>query len=235
MRDIIRPLAAEFFGTFAFVFVAAGAVVIDAHVGGGLGILGIASAQAIVFAVMVTATMSISGGHLNPAVTFGLWLAKKIDSRSAASYAVSQVLAGVTAAVVVRWLFPSVAGEVTGFGVPRISGTLTGTEALFVEAVLTLFLVSAVFGTAVSPNAPKVGGFGIGLVLLFDFVIGGPLTGAALNPARAFGPAVIAQEWHGHFIYWAGPLLGGAAAALLWAGLLLPRRENGEEKKRPPQ
>lgn len=233
MRDTIRPLVAEFLGTFAFVFVGAGAVVIDAHVGGGLGLLGIASAHAIVFAVMVTATMNISGGHLNPAVTFGLWLAKKIDSRSAASYAVSQVLAGLTAAVFVRWLFPSVAGQVTGFGVPRISGTLTGTEALFVEAVLTLFLLSAVFGTAVAPNAPKVGGFGIGLVLLFDFLVGGPLTGAAVNPARAFGPAVIAQEWHGHYIYWAGPFLGAAVAALLWAGLLLPRAANHAEKKGP--
>jgi aquaporin Z len=131
----------------------------------------------------------------------------------------------VVAAVLVRWLFPAGAGEITGFGVPRISGTLTGTEALVVEAVLTLFLVSAVFGTLVSREAPKVGGFGIGLVLLFDILVGGPLTGAAVNPARAFGPAVLAQEWHGHYIYWAGPILGGAAAALLWAGLLLPRNE----------
>jgi aquaporin Z len=225
MRDTIRPLAAEFLGTFAFVFIGAGAVVIDAHMGGGLGILGIASAHAIVFAVMVTATMSISGGHLNPAVTFGLWLAKKIDTRMGALYVMAQVLAGVVAAVLVRWLFPAGAGEITGFGVPRISGTLTGTEALVVEAVLTLFLVSAVFGTLVSREAPKVGGFGIGLVLLFDILVGGPLTGAAVNPARAFGPAVLAQEWHGHYIYWAGPILGGAAAALLWAGLLLPRNE----------
>lgn len=227
MQVTIRPLAAEFLGTFALVFIGAGSVVMDAHTGGGLGLLGIASAHAIVLAVMVTATMSISGGHLNPAVTFGLWLAKKIDTPMGASYVATQIAAGLLAALCVRLLFPAMAGEVTGFGVPRMSGTLTGTEALVIEAVLTLFWVSAVFGTAVSPDGPKVGGFAIGLVLLFDILVGGPMTGAAVNPARAFGPALVAQEWHGHYVYWAGPLLGGAAAALLWAGLLLPKRKAG--------
>lgn len=230
MREILRPLAAEFLGTFAFVFVGAGAVVIDAHTGGGLGLLGIATAHAVVFAVMVTATMNISGGHLNPAITFAVWLARRMDSKLGGLYVLTQLLAGILAALMVRWLFPVVAAEVTGYGVPRISGTLLGTEALVIEAVLTLFLVSAVFGTAIAPDAPKMGGFAIGLVLLFDILAGGPLTGAAVNPARAFGPALIAQEWHGHFVYWAGPLLGGAAAAALWAGLLLPR--TGKEKPR---
>lgn len=231
MHALARPLAAEFLGTFAFVFIGAGAVVADAHTGGGLGLAGIALAHAIVFAVMVTTTMPISGGHLNPAVTFGVWLAKKIDTQTGAFYIATQVGAAVIAALMVRWLYPDLAGQVTGYGVPRISGTLTGTEALVIEALLTLFLVSAVFGTAISPEAPKVGGFGIGLVLLFDILAGGPLTGAAMNPVRAFGPALVAQEWHGHYVYWAGPLLGGAAAGLLWAGLLLPRgREAGGAK-----
>lgn len=227
MRDTIRPLAAEFLGTFALVFIGAGSVVVDAHLAGGLGVLGIASAHAIVMAVMVTATMAISGGHLNPAVTFGAWLAKQIDTRHGLLYIATQLAAGIVAALGVRWLLPAIAGEVTGYGVPRISGTLSGIEALLIEALLTLFLVSAVFGTAISSAAPRVGGFAIGLVLLFDILVGGPMTGAAVNPARALGPALAAGEWHGHYIYWAGPFLGGAAAAALWAGLLLPRAKEG--------
>ncbi len=90
--------------------------------------------------------------------------------------------------------------------------------------MLTFFLVSAVFGTMVNADAPKLGGFGVGLVLLFDILVGGPLTGAAANPARAFGPALVSGQWVGHSVYWVGPILGGLAAALLWEYVLLPRR-----------
>jgi glycerol uptake facilitator-like aquaporin len=112
------------------------------------------------------------------------------------------------------------AGGVSGYGVPRISGLITDTQAVLIEAVLTLFLVSAVFGTAVSKEAPRVGGFGIGLVLLFDILVGGPLTGAAMNPARAFGPALVGGQWTGHIIYWIGPLLGAAVAGVVWKWMM---------------
>ena len=102
-------------------------------------------------------------------------------------------------------------------------------KAIGIEAILTFFLVSAVFGTAVSSQAPKVGGFGIGLVLLFDILVGGPLTGAAMNPARALGPALVAGEWVGQAVFWVGPLLGGAVAALVWGKVLLPKEDEGGE------
>ena len=89
--------------------------------------------------------------------------------------------------------------------------------------MLTFFLVSAVFGTCVNADAPKVGGFGVGLVLVFDILVGGPLTGAAMNPARAFGPALVAGQWVAHVVYWVGPILGGIVAALLWEHVLLPQ------------
>jgi MIP family channel proteins len=225
MRPILRPLAAEFLGTFALVFIGAGVVVVDAAEGGALGLEAIALAHALVLAVMVTATMNISGGHINPAVTVGLWVARKIDGKMAGLYVLTQVVAAVAAALLVRALFPPLAGEVTGYGVPRISAEFTFMDAVWVEAILTFFLVSAVFGTAASSQAPRVGGFGIGLVLLFDILVGGPLTGAAVNPARAFGPALVAQEWHGHAVFWIGPVLGGLAAGVLWRYLLLPREE----------
>jgi aquaporin Z len=232
-RTYVRPFVAEFLGTFALVFIGAGAVVVDAAKGGALGLTGIALAHATVLAVMVTALMTISGAHFNPAVTFAVWMASRINLGRAALYLVAQLLGAVAAAALVKALAPSMAGEVTSYGVPRIAGDITLTKAMFIEAVLTLFLVSAVFGTAVSSEAPKVGGFGIGLVLLFDILVGGPLTGAAMNPARAFGPALIANDWHGHAAYWIGPLLGAAVATIIWAKILLPSEleETGEKRK----
>jgi aquaporin Z len=217
----LRTLTAEFLGTFALVFVGAGAVVTDAARDGAVGLIGIALAHALVLAVMVTATMRISGGHLNPAVTFGLWLANRVDIKTAGAYVLVQLVGGVAGALLVMALFPQVAGEISGYGVPRIAVDVDIIEAILIEAVLTFFLVSAMFGTVVASDAPPVGGFGVGLTLLFGIIVGGPMTGAALNPARAFGPALIAGEWTGHATFWIGPLLGGAVAAFLWGKVLL--------------
>ncbi len=223
MSAKLRPLTAEFIGTFGLVFIGAGSIVVN-EASGALGLLGIALAHAIVLSVMVTALMRISGAHFNPAVTFGLWLANKIDAKDAGFYVLTQLVAAVVAALLVKTLLPSMAGEVTGYGVPRIASDVDLIQAILIEAILTFFLVSAVFGTAVSPEAPSgIGGFGIGLVLLFDILVGGPLTGAAMNPARAFGPAAIANDWVGQGAYWIGPLLGGAVAALVWGKVLLPK------------
>ena len=225
MSAKLRPLTAEFIGTFGLVFIGAGSIVVN-EASGALGLLGIALAHAIVLSVMVTALMRVSGAHFNPAVTFGLWLANKIEAKDAGLYVLTQLVAAVVAALLVKTLLPSVAGEITGYGVPRIASDVDLIQAILLEAILTFFLVSAVFGTAVSPEAPSgIGGFGIGLVLLFDILVGGPLTGAAVNPARAFGPAAIANDWLAQAAYWIGPLLGGAVAALVWGKVLLPRRE----------
>jgi aquaporin Z len=223
MSTTLRQLTAEFLATLALVFIGAGAVVVDTASGGDVGQVGVALAHALVLAVMVTAIMPISGGHVNPAVTFALWLARKIESRRAALYVTAQLAGATAGAFLLKALFPTGAGDATGWGVPRISPFITYPQAIVLEAVLTVFLVSAVFGTAVSPSAPKIGGFGIGLVLLFDILAAGPLTGAAMNPARAFGPAVAANDWHAQGAYWVGPLLGAAVAALLWGWFLLPR------------
>ncbi len=227
----LRPLTAEFIGTFGLVFIGGGSVVVNEARSGALGLSGIALAHALVLAVMVTALMRISGAHFNPAVTLGIWLTNKIDAKDAGLYVVTQLIAAVVAALLIKELLPAVAGEIAGYGTPRIAGDIDFVKAIVIEAILTLFLVSAVFGTAVSSEAPSgIGGFAIGLVLLFDILVGGPLTGAAMNPARAFGPALIAGEWVGHAAYWVGPLLGGAAAALVWGKVLLPKEEDGGEK-----
>lgn len=225
MGGKLRPLTAEFIGTFGLVFIGAGSIVVN-EASGALGLLGVALAHAMVLSVMVTALMRISGAHFNPAVTFGLWLANKIEAKDAGLYVLTQLVAAVVAALLVKTLLPSVAGEITGYGLPRIASNVDLIQAILLEAILTFFWVSAVFGTAVSPEAPSgIGGFGIGLVLLFDILVGGPLTGAAMNPARAFGPAAIANDWIGQGAFWIGPLLGGAVAALVWGKVLLPKDE----------
>ena len=224
MPSLARRLTAEALGTFGLVFIGAAVVVVNGGFpNSGIGLLGIALAHAVVLSVMVTATMTISGGHLNPAVTAGLLVARRIDAGSAAAYIVAQLVAAVIAAVLVKLLLPPHAVRAALLGVPVIASSVSLGQAIGIELVLTFFLVSAVFGTAVSPDAPRVGGFGIGLVLLFDILVGGPLTSAAMNPARAFGPALVAGTWVGQLVYWIGPIVGGILAALLWEYVLLPR------------
>lgn len=224
MPSLARRLVAEALGTFAFVFVGAAVVVVNGGFpNSGIGLLGIALAHAVALSVMITATMTISGGHLNPAVTLGLLATRRIDPVSAAAYIVTQLVAAVGAAFMVKALLPIGAVRSALVGVPVIAGSMSLSQAIGLELILTFFLMSAVYGTAVSPDAPRVGGFGIGLVLLFDILVGGPLTGAAMNPARAFGPALVSGEWVGHIVYWIGPVAGAVLAAVLWEYGLLPR------------
>jgi MIP family channel proteins len=224
MPSLSRRLVAEGLGTFGLVFVGAAVVVVNGGFpNSGIGLLGIALAHAVVLSVMITATMTISGGHLNPAVTLGLLATRRIDPASAVAYVVTQLAAAVVGAFMVKALLPIGAVRSALVGVPVIAGSMSLSQAIGVELILTFFLMSAVYGTAVSPDAPRVGGFGIGLVLLFDILVGGPLTGAAMNPARAFGPALVSGEWVGHIVYWVGPIAGALLAAVLWEYLLLPR------------
>lgn len=222
-----RTLTAEFIGTFALVFFGAGSIVAD-QAYGGLGLIGIALANATVLAVMVTMLIRISGAHFNPAVTVALWLANRTDVKTGAAYVVMQMVGAAAAAFLLKGLMPQVAAGVTGLGVPRVADGIDPIRAILLEATMTFFLVSAYLG-ATSSERPAVNGFGIGLVLLFATLVGGPVTGAALNPARAFGPALAADEWLGHAFYWIGPMLGGAAAALVWGKLLLGASDTGPE------
>ena len=224
MPSLVRRLVAEALGTFGLVFVGAAVVVVNGGFpNSGIGLLGIALAHAVVLSVMITATMTISGGHLNPAITIGLLATRRISAGLAAAYVVTQLAAAVVGAFLVKALFPVGAVRSALVGVPVIAGSMSLSQAIGLELILTFFLMSAVYGTAVSPDAPRVGGFGIGLVLLFDILVGGPLTGAAMNPARAFGPALVSGEWVGHGVYWVGPVAGAVLAALLWEHFLMPR------------
>lgn len=219
----IRPLVAEFVATALFVFVGAGAVVMNAATSNALGALGVSLANGVALAIAITATMRISGGHVNPAVTVGLWVAGRIPGRSVGTYIVAQLLGALAGALCVRLLLPPAAAQLAVYGAPALAASATLMQGVWIEALLTFFLLSAVFGTVVATDAPAVGGFAIGLTVSVGALIAGPISGAAFNPARAFGPAIISGDLHGQVVYWAGPLLGAVVAGLLWKLVLLPR------------
>ena len=219
----LRPLVAEFVGTALFVFLGVSSVVVNAATNGSIGGVGVALSHGLAMAIIVSMTMSISGGHINPAVSVALWLAQKIDGRTLGQYVAAQLLGGVVGALLLKGFLPAVAGRVVSLGTPQLTGAMGLFGGIGLEAVLTFFLVCAVFGTAVSSQAPKIGGFGIGLAITVCVLAAGPFTGAAMNPARAFGPALVAWEWHGQAVYWLGPLIGATVAGALWKFVLLPK------------
>ncbi len=209
---------AEFFATFGLVFIGAGAVVMNEVTQGALGLVGIALAHGLVLMSMIYATGHISGAHVNPAVTVAMWINKKIESQKAIFYIVAQLAGAALAAFLLLFLFPSAPAHL---GVPDLGSGFGLMRGIAVEAILTFFLVFVIFNVAVDKRAPAaIYGFAIGLVLTFDILFGGPLTGAAMNPARAFGPALASGYWATQLVYWVGPLLGAIAAALAYKYLL---------------
>lgn len=217
----LRAPVAEFVGTTLFVLVGAGSIV--SNVSGAAGSLGVAIAHGVGLALLVTIMMPISGGHLNPAVSVALWIGDQIDAKTLARYVGAQVLGAIAGALLIKGLFPASMVRISSLGTPQLSGAVGLFEGIALEALFTFMLVSAVYGTAVSSQAQRVAGFAIGLTVLVCALGGGVLTGAAMNPARAFGPALVSWTWQAQSVYWIGPLLGAAAAAALWKYLLLPR------------
>jgi MIP family channel proteins len=222
MRDSIRHFAAEFVGIFALVVVGGAALINVQSRGSGAGLLEVALAHGLILAVMVTATMRISG-HFNPAVTLGFLVTRRIEPVMAGVYIVAQLLGAMLAAYALRALFPEADAMAARLGGQAVASNISGGQAIGLEALATFFLVFTVFGTAVDPNAPRVGGLAIGLAMTAGILAIGPLTGGSMNPARSFGPAVASGIFEGQVVYWTGPILGGLAAALLYDTLFLRR------------
>jgi aquaporin TIP len=215
-----KALIAEFVGTFTLIFVGVGAIAANHMSDGSLGLTGIALAHGLAIAVMVSATGAVSGGHLNPAVTFGLLLGRKIGASSAVGYWIAQCLGAVVAAALVKMAFPAEALSAVGMGTPALGAGITPGMAVIAELITTFFLVFVVYGTAVDPRAPKVGGLFIGLTVALDIMAIGPISGAAMNPARHLGPALLGGGLQDTWIYWVGPMAGGALAGLLYTNTL---------------
>jgi len=218
-----RPLLAEFIGTALFVFIGAASIVVNAMTARGVTALGIALAHGIGMVVLISALMGISGAHFNPAVSLGLLVAGKIEPRTCGRYVLAQLVGAVVGALAVKAIFPATAVNAVSAGTPQLSLNIGLAQGIALEAVFTFFLVSSVFGTAVSPEAPKIGGLGIGLAIFVAALVIGGLTGGAINPARAFGPALVSWTWHSQAVYWIGPLAGGVVAGWVWKAFLLPK------------
>ena len=210
-KETQAKLYAEGIATFALTFIGAGSIWV---VGGDL--LAVAAAHGIILAVMVTATMNISGGHVNPAITVGMMASNRITPKLGMQYIAAQLAGAVLAGGI---LYSIGAG---GVGIPAPGDSIievTTQQAILIEAVLTFLLMTVIMGTAVDDRAPAgIAGFGIGLVVMADILMGGPLTGAAMNPARWAGVWVFGDMENNIdlIIYTVGPIMGALLGVLLW-------------------
>jgi aquaporin Z len=230
----VRPLVAEFIGPFALVFLGAGSILTAASQGYGDGgtLVMVALAHGLAIGLMIAAAGHISGGHYNPAVTVGMFIAGKIGLVKGIAYIAVQLLGAVIAAVILKQLFDesNINFDIT---VPTINyagdtdGVIIGrTNAFIIEFILTFFLVYVISGVALDPRgAHAIAPLAIGLTITADILLGGPLTGAAMNPARSFGPALVAGDWTDAWLYWVAPIAGGIAASIVQNFILIPRRE----------
>jgi aquaporin Z len=226
MSNRIAPkLLAEFIGTFALIFIGAGA---GAVVGDGVGLPGliaIAFAHGLTVMAFAFAYGSVSGGHFNPSVTVGVLAAGAMGVGEAIGYIVSQLIGGVAGALLLRTVL---GGAATGLGMPALahnlalgatSLTITPEAGFMIEAVLAFFLVTVVLSTAVAGRAGNLAPLAIGMTLTLNIIMGGALTGAAFNPARALGPMVATGNFSDAWLYLAAPIVGAIVAAILHTGL----------------
>lgn len=221
-QSLWKAALAEAVGAFTLIFIGAGSILADQLSGGKVGLAGIALAHGLAIATMVSATGHISGGHLNPAVTAGFVAAGRLPVGHGLVYVVSQLSGASVAAFLLTASFPEAVRQAAHLGTPALGPGITPGVGIVVEAILTFFLVFVVFGVAVDVRGPHgVAGLLIGLVIAMDILAGGVLTGAAMNPARAFGPALFAGFWDNQAVYWIGPLIGGILAAWIYERMLL--------------
>ncbi len=225
MNVSIKSCLAELVGTFTLCFVGAGAIIMDSHTGGGVGLVGIALAHGLALSVAVTSTMNISGGQINPAITLGLMSIGKEKSTQGIANILSQLIGGAIGGLLLVLLFPAAAVEAAKVGTPVLAGEIGTGKGIAIEAIGTFLLALAVFGTAVGSKAPKgMAGFGIGLTLGCVILAIGPLTGAALNPARHFGTAIFAGEFSPMLAYWIGPSVGAIISMQVCSRILEVRK-----------
>jgi MIP family channel proteins len=228
MNEDTRSALAELIGTFTLVFIGAGA---GATAGlSGIGIQGVALAHGVALLVIVYAWGSVSGAHVNPAVTLGVAAAGRMSWGKAIMYWIAQFVGAIAAAFLLKWLLAadSNLGQTIGTLTPSANAPGDPSKVIVIEAILTFFLLCAVFASGIFGRNGNVAGIAIGLVLTMDILAGGLLTGASMNPARTLGPAIAAGELSYVWMYFVGPAIGGLAGGLLYNSVFLP-----EEQKAP--
>jgi MIP family channel proteins len=205
-QDTLRRAVAEFVGTFTLIFIGGGAGIVS-----GQNLVAVGLANGLAIGIMVTNLGHISGGHFNPAITLGFLSTKRITRQLAIVYWIAQFGGAFVAAGILRGFFHK---AIIG-AVPH-SPVFGAGKGVLLELIMTFFLVWAVWATAVDPRGAfkAIAGLAIGLTITIDVYMGGPLTGAAMNPARAFGPEIWSGNWGEGWIYYVGPSLGALVAAL---------------------
>lgn len=236
-RSRFDKYLAEAIGTFALVFVGAGTVIMESHTGashaavseGKVGLLGIALAHGMILSAMIYALGATSGAHFNPAVSFAMWLRRRLEPRDLGSYVASQLGGAVVAALLLAVLFPDEVA-LAGLGTPALAPRVSIFKGLVLEAIITFFLVLVILlSTREKKGAGEFAGLAIGATLVALILFAGPITGAGANPARYFGPALIAGRLGELVTFVAGPMFGAAAAAFLCGWLA--RGENAESEE----
>lgn len=210
-----RPrLLAEAVGTFMLVVIGPGAAAVDLHTGGAVSHVGVALSFAFVILAGVYALGHISGAHFNPAVTVGFWLSGRFPRRELLPYILAQLSGATAGGVLLRAILGTDSrAAATVPHIPAASG-------LVIEIVLTFFLMLVIMAVATDHRvASPAAGLAVGLTVGFDAMMGGPLTGASMNPARTFGPAIATGVWDAHWLYWLGPLLGASLAVVTYGYL----------------
>lgn len=227
MYKLPQKLVAEFIGTFTLIFIGVGSICADQYLTAagksGIGLLGIAVAYGLAMGIMVTAMGHISGGHYNPAITIGFWVTRRLSTFQTIFYWAAQLLGAAAAAYMIKAIVSDTVWQPVALGTPALATDFTRTHAMALEAVGTFFLVLVVFATLVDAKGAfnKIAGFAIGLTITVDILVAGPFTGVAMNPARAFGPALASNHWANHGVYWLGPLIGGVIASFLYDRIFL--------------
>lgn len=223
-REALQQAVAEFIGPFALVFLGAGSIIMT----GGDNLVAIALAHGLAIGIMVAAAGHISGGVYNPAITVGLWIAGQLTNARAAIYVISQLLGGVVAALALLVVFDSGDIDAVQLGVPALGAGISQGQAIVGELILTFFLMFVIFGTAVDQRSEKsIAPMAIGLTITADIFALGAVTGAAMNPARHFGPALVEGVWADWFVWWIGPIVGAAIAAAVYNWVLLDEEVPG--------
>ena len=211
---------AELVGTFVFVLVGAGSAISTQYLLGSTPgfpqLIAVAFANGLGLAVAVSATINISGGSLNPAVTLAVLLARKMSLKAAIVYIIAELVGATLAGVILILSLPTTAGNAVHWGAPTLSPDITLFQGLLLESVMTFFLVIVIFGTAVDLRAPKIAGLAIGLTVVADVFLGGPFTGAAMNPARASGPMIAGLFFNNWYVWWIAPIIGALLGAVVY-------------------
>jgi MIP family channel proteins len=215
-----KALIAEFIGTFAIVFITVGAIVSDHLTNGAVGLTGMALASGFAVAVMTGVTLHVSGGHLNPAVSFGMLLVGNMKANDFVGYVVAQCLGGIAASSLLMSAVSPLDLDAVNYGIPILGESATVTMALITEIVLSFLLVIVIYGTVVDSRATRMSALFIGFAVTVNILMGGPISGAAMNPARWLGPALIGGDLINAWVYWVGPLAGGALGAVTYTTFL---------------